>query len=93
MGNILILGQERQKMVIPGTDLRKPPLRKGTRVFDLMKTPSGHVALEVDGSGPQRRMKAQCRLLPRPILTAKMPRYLSRRQLAHNQLQGNLHRA
>eukprot|EP00959_Pyramimonas_sp_CCMP1952_P050924 1063823-Pyramimonas_sp.AAC.1 len=38
-------------MIIPGSDMYKLLLRKGARVLDLMKTPSGHLALKVDEYG------------------------------------------
>eukprot|EP00959_Pyramimonas_sp_CCMP1952_P176761 3694624-Pyramimonas_sp.AAC.1 len=50
-GTILILGQGREKMVIPGSGMFELLLGKGARVLDLMKTPSGHLALKVDECG------------------------------------------
>eukprot|EP00959_Pyramimonas_sp_CCMP1952_P379133 7941622-Pyramimonas_sp.AAC.1 len=38
-------------MVIPGSDMYKLLIGKGARVFDLMTTPSGHLALKVDEYG------------------------------------------
>eukprot|EP00959_Pyramimonas_sp_CCMP1952_P377419 7905335-Pyramimonas_sp.AAC.1 len=38
----------REKMIIPGSDMCKLLLGKGAGVLDLMKTPSGHLALGVD---------------------------------------------
>eukprot|EP00959_Pyramimonas_sp_CCMP1952_P452931 9467406-Pyramimonas_sp.AAC.1 len=38
-------------MIIPGSDMYKLLLGKGARVFDLMKTPSGHLELKVDEYG------------------------------------------
>eukprot|EP00959_Pyramimonas_sp_CCMP1952_P365712 7658927-Pyramimonas_sp.AAC.1 len=51
MGAFLILGQGREKMIIPGSEMCKLLLGKGARVLALMKTPSGHLALKVDGCG------------------------------------------
>eukprot|EP00959_Pyramimonas_sp_CCMP1952_P275408 5756530-Pyramimonas_sp.AAC.1 len=51
MRTILILEQGREKMSIPGSGMYKLLLGKGARVLDLMKTPSGHLALKVDGRG------------------------------------------
>eukprot|EP00959_Pyramimonas_sp_CCMP1952_P059652 1245947-Pyramimonas_sp.AAC.1 len=46
MGAILILGQLREKMIIPGVEMHMVLLGKGASAFDLMKTPSGHLALK-----------------------------------------------
>eukprot|EP00959_Pyramimonas_sp_CCMP1952_P322102 6740154-Pyramimonas_sp.AAC.1 len=51
MRTILILEQRHENMIIPGSDMHKLLLGKGAGVFDLMKTPSGHLALKVDDCG------------------------------------------
>eukprot|EP00959_Pyramimonas_sp_CCMP1952_P036990 774134-Pyramimonas_sp.AAC.1 len=48
---ILILEQGHEKTIIPGAEMHKTLLGKGARVFDLVKTPSGHLALKVDEYG------------------------------------------
>eukprot|EP00959_Pyramimonas_sp_CCMP1952_P098602 2061191-Pyramimonas_sp.AAC.1 len=35
-------------MIIPGVEMYKVLLGKGARVLDMMKTPSGHLALKAD---------------------------------------------
>eukprot|EP00959_Pyramimonas_sp_CCMP1952_P160655 3359728-Pyramimonas_sp.AAC.1 len=51
MGTILILEQGHEKLAFLGSELYKLFLAKGARVFDLVKTHSGHVALKVDECG------------------------------------------
>eukprot|EP00959_Pyramimonas_sp_CCMP1952_P405174 8491946-Pyramimonas_sp.AAC.1 len=46
---ILILEQGREKFIIPGVEMYKVLPGRGARVLDLMKTPSGHLALKADG--------------------------------------------
>eukprot|EP00959_Pyramimonas_sp_CCMP1952_P257757 5386176-Pyramimonas_sp.AAC.1 len=48
MRTIMILEQGHEEIIIPGLEMYKVLLGKGARVFDLMKTPSGHLALKVD---------------------------------------------
>eukprot|EP00959_Pyramimonas_sp_CCMP1952_P272918 5705116-Pyramimonas_sp.AAC.1 len=48
MRAILILEQGHEKMIIPGVEMYKVLLGEGCRALDLMKTPSGHLALKVD---------------------------------------------
>eukprot|EP00959_Pyramimonas_sp_CCMP1952_P337269 7062766-Pyramimonas_sp.AAC.1 len=35
-------------MIIPGVEMHKVLLGKGARVLDLMRTPSGHLAIKAD---------------------------------------------
>eukprot|EP00959_Pyramimonas_sp_CCMP1952_P298425 6242054-Pyramimonas_sp.AAC.1 len=51
MRTVLILQHGRAKMVIPGSEMHELLLGKGARVFDFLKTPSGHLAIEVDEYG------------------------------------------
>eukprot|EP00959_Pyramimonas_sp_CCMP1952_P461050 9480943-Pyramimonas_sp.AAC.1 len=51
MGAILILEQGHEKMIIPGAEMYNILLGRGAGVFDLMKTPSGHLALKADENG------------------------------------------
>eukprot|EP00959_Pyramimonas_sp_CCMP1952_P370806 7765947-Pyramimonas_sp.AAC.1 len=48
---ILILEQGHDNMIIPGSEMYKLLLGKGVRVLDMMKTPSGHLAIKVDEYG------------------------------------------
>eukprot|EP00959_Pyramimonas_sp_CCMP1952_P274099 5729584-Pyramimonas_sp.AAC.1 len=50
MRAIPTLGQGRDKMTIPGSETYGL-LGKGARVLDLLKTPSGHLAIKVDDYG------------------------------------------
>jgi len=45
---ILILEEGREKYILPGNATYKILLGKGARVVDLIKTPSGHLAMKVD---------------------------------------------
>eukprot|EP00959_Pyramimonas_sp_CCMP1952_P214785 4494793-Pyramimonas_sp.AAC.1 len=38
-------------MIIPGSQMHRLLLGKGARVLNMMKTPPGHLAIEVDGCG------------------------------------------
>eukprot|EP00959_Pyramimonas_sp_CCMP1952_P412971 8653869-Pyramimonas_sp.AAC.1 len=49
MRAILVLEKGNQHMAIPGTDMYRLVLGKGARVIDIVKTPSGHLAIKVDG--------------------------------------------
>eukprot|EP00959_Pyramimonas_sp_CCMP1952_P398106 8341353-Pyramimonas_sp.AAC.1 len=51
MGAILILEQGHEKITIPGAGMHNILLGKGARVLDLMRTFSGHLALEADEGG------------------------------------------
>eukprot|EP00959_Pyramimonas_sp_CCMP1952_P122611 2563315-Pyramimonas_sp.AAC.1 len=51
MRTILILEQRHERMIIPGSEMYKRLLGKEARVLDVMKTPSGHLALKVDECG------------------------------------------
>eukprot|EP00959_Pyramimonas_sp_CCMP1952_P304135 6365417-Pyramimonas_sp.AAC.1 len=51
MKMILILEQGHEEMITPGSEMYKRLSGKGARVLDLMKTPSGHLALKVDEYG------------------------------------------
>eukprot|EP00959_Pyramimonas_sp_CCMP1952_P051594 1078232-Pyramimonas_sp.AAC.2 len=57
MRAILILEQGREKMIIPGSEMYKLLLGKGARVFDLMETPSGHLAIKFDERGAEAEDK------------------------------------
>eukprot|EP00959_Pyramimonas_sp_CCMP1952_P063562 1328344-Pyramimonas_sp.AAC.1 len=46
MRAVLILEQGHEKMIIPGSEKHRLLLGKGARVLDLMKTPSGHLAID-----------------------------------------------
>eukprot|EP00959_Pyramimonas_sp_CCMP1952_P431909 9045409-Pyramimonas_sp.AAC.1 len=51
MRTILVVEQGHEKMIIPGSEMHELLLGKGARVLDLMKTPSGHLAIKVDEYG------------------------------------------
>eukprot|EP00959_Pyramimonas_sp_CCMP1952_P002758 56942-Pyramimonas_sp.AAC.1 len=51
VGAIVILEQGHEKMITPGAEMFKILFGKGARVFDLMKTPAGHLALQADEHG------------------------------------------
>eukprot|EP00959_Pyramimonas_sp_CCMP1952_P252940 5283956-Pyramimonas_sp.AAC.1 len=57
MGIILILEQGREEIIISSSDVYELLLGKGARVLDLMKTPSGHLALKVDECGAAAEYK------------------------------------
>eukprot|EP00959_Pyramimonas_sp_CCMP1952_P010959 229529-Pyramimonas_sp.AAC.1 len=48
MRTIRILEQGRENIIIPGLEMHKVLFGKGARALDLMKTPSGHLALKAD---------------------------------------------
>eukprot|EP00959_Pyramimonas_sp_CCMP1952_P128755 2692648-Pyramimonas_sp.AAC.1 len=45
---ILILEQGREKTIVPGSEMHRLLLGRGARALDLMRTPSGHLAIKVD---------------------------------------------
>eukprot|EP00959_Pyramimonas_sp_CCMP1952_P067776 1414596-Pyramimonas_sp.AAC.1 len=51
MRAILSLEQGHEKMIVPGADMHRLLLGKGAGVLDLMKTPSGRLAIKVDEHG------------------------------------------
>eukprot|EP00959_Pyramimonas_sp_CCMP1952_P389330 8158034-Pyramimonas_sp.AAC.1 len=51
MRAILILEHGHEQMIISDSEMHKLLHGKGARVLDLMKTPSGHLAIEVDECG------------------------------------------
>eukprot|EP00959_Pyramimonas_sp_CCMP1952_P265465 5550895-Pyramimonas_sp.AAC.1 len=51
MRAVLILEQGHEKVIIPGSEMYRLFLGKGARVCNLMKTPSGHWATQVDEYG------------------------------------------
>eukprot|EP00959_Pyramimonas_sp_CCMP1952_P239761 5010480-Pyramimonas_sp.AAC.1 len=51
MKTILSLEQGHEKMIIPGSDLHRLPLGKGSRELDLMMAPPAHLALKDDECG------------------------------------------
>eukprot|EP00959_Pyramimonas_sp_CCMP1952_P304998 6383180-Pyramimonas_sp.AAC.1 len=78
----LILEQGHEKIVIPGTDMHRLSLGKGARALDLIKAPSGHLAIKVDecgvtaeavgSTGSSRRPRARSRLRGNLLLAARV---------------------
>eukprot|EP00959_Pyramimonas_sp_CCMP1952_P395533 8287828-Pyramimonas_sp.AAC.2 len=93
MGTILILKQGHEKMIIPGSEMYRLLLGKGARVLDLLKTPSGHLAIKVDEDRVATEVMVQWHSLQQPLLAEKIHPCSSWAQLMRSQHQGNLHRA